>query len=256
VAKVSIITVVKDHALGLRDTYLSLTSQDFSEWEMLIVVGTSRDSTLQAAKEISDKDSRVKVIEQSGFGIYGAMNEGIRDADSEYSWFMNGGDRFADTQVLGVAMGEIMRAGVGVLVGGYRIDGGTEKQVYVYPRKVLTTSYFAFNRHGGCHQAMVFRTDLLRKVGGFNPGYSLASDFDLVLKVIEQGGAVRIPEIFASIEPGGAADQGIFLVHQQKHQIRKSFFGKGGITFLSLAWTTAARTKVKFRRFLQDRSPP
>ena len=78
-ALVSIITIVKDHALGLRETYSSLAEQKYNDWEMLIVVGASKDSTLQIAKEIASNDSRIKVIEQAGLGIYGAMNEGIQN---------------------------------------------------------------------------------------------------------------------------------------------------------------------------------
>lgn len=253
-AKVSIITVVKDHALGLHDTFASILEQDHIDWEMLVVVGTSKDSTLETARGMLKKDSRVKVIGQSGLGIYGAMNEGIGQASGEYSWFMNAGDRFADSHALGAAAEEITQAGVGLLIGGYRIHGGNDRQVYSYSRREVSVLGFAFNRHGGCHQAMIFRTELLKQVGGFDPKYSLASDFDLALKIIELGGAVRVPQIVASIEPGGAADRGIFLVHEQKHQIRRSFFNKVSLVILSMAWTTAARTKINFRRFLRGHS--
>lgn len=248
---VSIITVVKDHTVGLRDTFSSVSEQDRGDWEMLIVVGTSKDSTLQTAREIAGTDSRVRVVEQTSLGIYGAMNEGIQSANGEFSWFMNAGDKFANAHVLGAAVGEIMRTKIGLVVGGYRIDGGNEKKVYSYPRKEITGFDFAFNRRGGCHQAMIFRTELLEKVGGFNSNYSLASDFDLVLKIIKLTGAMRVPEIYASIEPGGAADQGIFSVHRQKHQIRKVFFGNTAITILSLAWTIAARMKITLRRLFR-----
>lgn len=249
-ALVSIITVVKNHASGLRETFSSVSGQDHSDWEMLIVVGTSNDSTLQTANEIADRNPRIRVIKQSSLGIYGAMNEGIQNAVGEFSWFMNAGDKFADAHILGVAVNEITRAKVGLVIGGYQIDGANEKRVYSYPKKKITEFDFAFNRRGGCHQAMIFRTDLLRRVGGFNSVYSLASDFELVLRIIKFAGAVRVPEIYASIESGGLADQGIFSVHRQKHQIRKEFFGSPLVTFLSFAWTIAARTKIMFRRLL------
>ena len=250
-ALVSIITIVRDHASGLRKTFSSLTGQKHNDWEMLIVVGASKDSTLQTAREIASKDSRIKVIEQSGLGIYNAMNEGIQNASGEFSWFMNAGDKFTDARVLSGALDEIIRAKVGLVIGGYRIDVGNERQVYSYPRKEITEFDFAFNRRGGCHQAMIFRTELLKKAGGFNSNYTLASDFDLVLKIIKLAGAMRVPGIYASIEPGGAADQGIFSVHRQKHQIRKDFFGSAVINFASLAWTVAARMKIIVRRLLR-----
>lgn len=247
-ALVSIITVVKDHASGLRETFSSVSRQVHGDWEMLIVIGISKDSTLQTAREIAIKDPRVKVIEQSGRGIYGAMNEGIQNANGEFSWFMNAGDKFTNTHVLGAAVEEIARAKTGLVIGGYRIDGGKERQMYSYSRKEITGFNFAFNRHGGCHQGMIFRTEILKEVGGYNQDYPLGSDFDLVLKVIKLAGATRASEIYAAIEPGGAADQDIFAVHRQKHQIRKRFFGNSLITLLSWAWTIAARLKIMLRR--------
>lgn len=250
-ALISVITIVKNHSAGLVETFSSLLAQDFQTWEMIVVVGASKDSTLRTAREMSSRESRIKVIEQSGLGIYSAMNEGIENADGEFSWFMNAGDKFADTHVLGKALGEIKRAKVGVIIGGYRIDNGNKKCVYSYPKKGVSGFGFAFNRHGGCHQAMIIRTQLLRMVGGFDTTYSLASDFDLILKIIKSAGAVRVPEIYAIIEPGGAADQGIFSVHQQKHQIRKVSFGKVTGIVLSSAWTIAARSKITFRYWLR-----
>ena len=247
-ALVSIITIVKNHSSGLRETFSSVAGQEHSDWEMLIVVGASKDSTLQTAKQIATMDSRVTVIEQSSLGIYGAMNEGIKHAVGEFSWFMNAGDKFSDARVLAAATTEITQAKVGLVIGGYRIDGGNKKQVYSYPKKEITALEFAFQRRGGCHQAMIFRTENLRQVGKYDISYPLASDFDLVLKVINLARATRVPEIYASIEPGGVADQNIFLVHREKHQIRTAVFrGNPYVIGFSRAWTIAARTKITLR---------
>jgi len=252
VALVSIVTIVKDHALGLRETFSSLIGQDHNDWEMIIVVGDSRDSTLEAAREIESKDFRVRVIEQSGLGIYSAMNEGIQNSHGEFSWFMNAGDKFSDSHVLGVAVDEIFRSNAGLVIGGYRIAGGNDNQVFSYPQREMTALIFAFLRRGGCHQAMIFRTQYLRQIGGFDPVYRFASDFDLVLRVISLAGATRVPEVYATIEPGGVADQNIFSVHREKHLIRKVVFDrKLTVVALSWTWTIAARMKITIRRLLQ-----
>jgi glycosyltransferase involved in cell wall biosynthesis len=252
VALVSIITIVKDHVTGLRETFSSLNEQVHKDWEMIIVAGISRDSTMELAKEISNRDARVRVIEESGQGIYAAMNEGIQNANGDYSWFMNAGDRFANAQVIQRALLEASNTKVGLVIGGHRIDGDNERHVYSYPKKLLSTFDFAFNRRGGCHQSMIFRTRVLREIGGFNADFSLASDFDLILRVIDIAGAIRVPEIYASIEPGGTADQSILSVHRQKHQIRRIFFENNLITLLSSLWTFAAHSKVVSRRLLRS----
>jgi glycosyltransferase involved in cell wall biosynthesis len=253
VVLVSVITIVKDHPFGLRETFASLSEQDFSDWELLLVVGPSQDSTLATARDVATSGHDVKIIEQSGSGIYDAMNEGIRNAKGEFVWFMNAGDRFADRDVLSSAVDEITKTGVGVVIGGYRLDRTVQKD-RSFPSRKMSAFKFAFNRRGGCHQAMIFRHDSLRNVGEYDPTYFLASDFELVLKVIKSAGALRVSKVFASIEPGGVADKNIFQVHVQKHQIRKSIMGNNPlITLLSWSWSVLASTKIRLRHLLTRR---
>lgn len=244
---VSIITVVKDNADGLVATYSSLREQSFREWEMIIIAGKSKDSTLSTAKKLQEQDRRINVFEERGKSIYGAMNEGLEVAHGEYVWFMNAGDRFAEPSVLAQAVAEISTSNVGVVIGGYGVNGFPEAKTYQYPRKNLSPISFAFNRRGGCHQAMIFRTDTLKGVGCYDPSYSLASDFGATLKVIKKAGACRVHEIYAFVEPGGLADQGILTVHQEKHRIRGVVFRSPIINFVSLLWTWAAQSKINIR---------
>ncbi len=250
-ARVSIVTVVKDHADGLMHTHASILQQTHSDWEMLVVVGTSSDGTLSTARSLEVHDRRIKVFEQKGDGIYGAMNEGLEIASAEFVWFMNAGDKFAAVDILEKAVREICLRNIGLLVGGYKIDGDGRRQEYTFPDKELKKFSFAFNRRGGCHQAMIFRTLPLKKLGGYDPIFSLAADFKLILKVIGDQGGFRVSDVYAEIEPGGRADQGILLVHSQKHKIRKEIL-KGPIAlFLSFAWTKLATSKVKLRPLIE-----
>ena len=251
---VSIVTVVKDDADGLVATHSSLKEQSFQEWEMIIVVGVSKDSTLSTAMGLQAQDQRVRVLEEKGRSIYGAMNEGLEVAKGEFVWFMNAGDRFVESVVLANAVKEMRTSKVGVVVGGYEVNGITREKIYQYSNKTLTPITFAFNRHGGCHQAMIFRTNSLRKAGCFDTSYLLASDFGAVLEVMKTAGARRVNEVYALIEPGGLADQGIFMVHLEKHRIRKKTFQSPIITIVSILWTWAAQSKIKLRTYLESRA--
>lgn len=249
--KVSVITVVKDHASGLKTTYESLIGQSFEDWEMVIVVGNSRDETMDTALKYPIFDPRIKVLVQRGTGIYDAMNQGLQSATGEFTWFMNAGDRFATSSTLVHALEKAIQDKAGLIIGGYEIDNGADNQIFSFPEGNVTTLDFAFTRRGGCHQAMIFRTAAIREVGGFDTAYSLASDFDLVLKVMKTWSVKRVSEVYASIEPGGRADQGISLVHKQKHQIRRDLLGGPFIFTASLLWTSLARLKISLRRALK-----
>jgi hypothetical protein len=139
----------------------------------------------------------------------------------------------------------------GVIIGGHQVVQCEGSEEFSYSRKNISQIEFAFNRRSGCHQSMFFQTQTLLNVGGFDTRYLLASDFDAILKVIRNDGALRVPRIYSKIEPGGAADLGIFRVHQEKHKIRIRHFNNIVIIVLSFGWTVAAGTKVMLSRLLK-----
>lgn len=208
---------------------------------------------MELADEISNENDAVCVIRQESLGIFSAMNEGLNHATGEYVWFMNSGDIFAGPEVLGLAIKEIAKSSLGVVVGGYQIRRNLDISEYAFRRKKITPLSFAFSRRGGCHQAMIFRSDYVKEIGGFNLKYKVNSDFLLVLTVIKMGGGQRVSEIYADVEPGGFADQNIFTVHDEKHELRKTFFRSNFVNILSNLWTLAARAKILARRLLQER---
>ena len=101
----------------------------------------------------------------------------------------------------------------------------------------------------------MFKTQALLDAGSFDLRYSLASDFDLVIRIMKKTKVVRVAEVLAEIEPGGSADLGIFLVHEEKHQIRKLLIGGPAINISSFIWKTLAKAKIVLKIFL-NRSVP
>jgi cellulose synthase/poly-beta-1,6-N-acetylglucosamine synthase-like glycosyltransferase len=247
---VSVVTVVKDDSAGLSTTCESLLEQVYADWDQIIVAAESQDDTFHVAKGFQEIDSRIHAFQQEGIGIYEAMNEGIEKSTGEFIWFMNAGDKFVDPSVLAHAVEEMRRTNVGLLVGGYQIINGSSNPAFRAREGNITMQNFAFTRRGGCHQAMIFNSKILKDIGGFDTAYSLASDFDLVLRIIKKAGANRVSKIYAGIQPGGRADQGIFLVHRQKHQIRQKLLGGPIIFVASFLWTVLARAKIILRRVL------
>ena len=250
-ARVSVITIVKDHAAGLEVAAYSLFKQSYFDWGLVIVVGKSGDASVAVAQGLQQFDPRIVIINQIGSGIYGAMNEGLGIASGEFIWFMNAGDEFFSKSTLAQAVNQISKTNSGVVIGGYRVEGANPKRSFHGTDGNVSEWGFAFNRRGGCHQAMIFQTSCLKEIGGFDTSYSLAADFDLVLRIIQKSRAYRVAEIYATIEPGGRADQGIFLVHSEKHQIRRRLLGGPIVSFTSFLWTSLARLKITFRQTLE-----
>ena len=139
-----------------------------------------------------------------------------------------------------------------LLIGGYLVSGDSNSQPYLKSAKRLSSFEFAFNRRGGCHQAMLFHKKKVLEFGVFDIDFELASDFDLVMKIVKGENSFRAERVFACIEPGGVSDQRIYDVIREKHQIRRSHFERKTLLLLvSIGWGIAVKSKIRARNFLR-----
>jgi len=88
--KVSIITVVYNNAITIKDAIESVLSQTYNNIEYIVVDGASTDGTIEIVKSYGDKIT--KFISEKDQGIYDAMNKGLRLATGDvhtvesFSW--------------------------------------------------------------------------------------------------------------------------------------------------------------------------
>lgn len=244
---ISVITIVKDDYQGLRNTYESLLRQKFFDWDLIVVVGKSSDQSLETAKLFEREDTRVKVIEQTGLGLYQAMNEGLRSVKSEYCWFMNAGDRFFGTESLRCAYKKITSLEADLVIGGHIICHKAGTQTFLKSSRKLATWSFAFDRRGGCHQAMLFRTKKLLEVGGYDTRFRLSSDFRSVLMIVSRSRVFRLNLILCQITPGGIADSNLKDVITEKYFIRRELLNSSFFRLTNLCWTLLALSKLKLK---------
>jgi len=249
----SIITIAKNHKAGLRRTLESISCLEGVNFEVVLVIGESSDGTLEVGRKFVETSFRQSVlISQEESGIYEAMNEGIKAAKGDSIIFMNAGDCFENSSCLRKMQIELDNNDIGVVIGGYVVEG-LEQRPRIGTRKDISPSRFAFNRHGGCHQAMLYRTTAVKFFGGYSLDYRLAADFDLTLRIISTFKGLRIPILVALIEPGGVADMGIIEVHSEKHLSRKRILIKKHMVLYSLLWSFAAKTKIRLKgQFKKD----
>lgn len=93
--KITIITTAYNHENFIWDTIQSILDQSFSDWEMLIGVDNSPDSTYEIAKKYSDKDGRIQVFNNTkNLGIVWNMKYLVDEIskDSAFVVFLEGDD--------------------------------------------------------------------------------------------------------------------------------------------------------------------
>jgi glycosyltransferase involved in cell wall biosynthesis len=88
--KLSIITINRNNAIGLKKTIESVVCQTFKYFEYIIIDGASADESVNVIKKFLDNISYW--ISEPDSGVYDAMNKGIKIAGGEYCLFLNSGD--------------------------------------------------------------------------------------------------------------------------------------------------------------------
>lgn len=88
----TVITPVYNNTKYLNRCAESVLSQDFINFEYIIVDDGSTDGTKELCDEIAKTDSRIKVIHQENQWIYASFNNGIKAATGEYIYIVNSDD--------------------------------------------------------------------------------------------------------------------------------------------------------------------
>jgi glycosyltransferase involved in cell wall biosynthesis len=96
--KLTIITINRNNAEGLRKTIESVVSQTCTNFEYIVIDGASTDNSVEVVKEYADKITYW--VSEPDKGIYNAMNKGILKANGAYLLFLNSGDWLVDDKVL------------------------------------------------------------------------------------------------------------------------------------------------------------
>ncbi|MBV5283120.1 MAG: glycosyltransferase [Paludibacter sp.] len=99
-SRLTIITINYNNASGLKKTMDSIFSQTSIDFEYIVVDGNSTDGSVEVIKQFDNSSiENFLWISESDFGIYNAMNKGIRMAKGEYVQFLNSGDMLASNDV-------------------------------------------------------------------------------------------------------------------------------------------------------------
>jgi teichuronic acid biosynthesis glycosyltransferase TuaG len=88
--KVSIITPCYNASKYIPETYKCLKAQTFENWEWVVVDDCSKDNSVEILKELSAKDSRVKVLKNEvNSGAAKTRNVSVDNATGDYIAFLD-----------------------------------------------------------------------------------------------------------------------------------------------------------------------
>lgn len=193
---VSVVMAVHDGERYLRPAVESVLSQTRDDLELLAVDDGSTDSTADILAEYARDDTRVVIERVSHAGRSVALNHGCRAARGALIARLDADD-IALPKRLELQLAFLESHPEVCLLGGAALlidDEGRE-----FGRDALPTSdaeIRATLEHSSAfyHSNVVFRRDAFEAAGRYRPAFEPAEDYDLWLRLSEQGQVANLPD--------------------------------------------------------------
>jgi glycosyltransferase involved in cell wall biosynthesis len=167
---VTIVTVVYNGIENLEKTIQSVINQDYGSLDYVIVDGGSTDGSVDVIRKYESKIS--KWVSEKDNGIYAAMNKGIEMASGEWICFLNSGDVFVDSRIVGTVVEKITQfeENQDIVYGNILVrkaDGSFKERIAKEPCNI--------HRMHFCHQSAFVRRELLQKIR-FDERHRMSAD--------------------------------------------------------------------------------
>lgn len=222
--KLSIVTVNRNNAAGLKKTIGSVIAQTYENFEFIIIDGASSDESIDI---INGHSGRLSYwISEPDNGTYHAMNKGITASRGEYCLFLNSGDYLVDNKVLENIFNQNIIADV--------ISGDILK---IRPNNKFrrVSSPETISLHKLCiqslpHQGTLISRSLFEEIGYYTESYRIVSDWEFFLKalVINEKSYQHINVDFSYFKIGGISStkENFKLAREESYDCLKRNFPK------------------------------
>ena len=247
--KISIITATFNSGRTVGDTLESVLGQDYSDYELIIKDGGSKDDTLNICRSYEERFAgRMRIIEGVDGGLYDAMNQGIAAASGEVVGILNSDDYFTSNDILTIiAEAFELHPYIDAVYGDVHYVKGndTSKIVRYYSSRLFRPSWMRMGfmpAHPSfyCKKSVYDKYKLNgRKIAGFkgnpdcayfNTTYPVAADFEKLLRMIYIGNIkmLYVGRDFVTMRTGGISQRGM-LSHKQINRDHMRAFRENGV---------------------------
>ena len=172
----TIVTVCWNSAPTIGRTLDSVSKQDLSGVQYIVVDGGSTDGTVNMVRE--RRDLSVEIISEPDDGIYDAMNKGVGAAKGEYILLLNSDDELVCKDVLTRLRKALVRDCLNY--GGVLID---RRARIIDTCKRRFRRWRMWYRMEIYHPAVIVRRDQYADCGLYDTSLRIAADADMIFRL-------------------------------------------------------------------------
>jgi glycosyltransferase involved in cell wall biosynthesis len=193
--RVSVIVPAFNAERFLAEALDSLTSQTFTDLEIIVVNDGSTDTSGAIAERCASADDRIKVVHQDNEGVSATLNKAASVACGDLIARLDADDlaepdrlekqvSFMDANPKVVCCGSAIR---------YIDEDGAELRRRAFPLTNTEIQERIINRGCYAHPAVIYRRATFESVGRYRQTFDSAEDLDLFLRLSETGEMANLP---------------------------------------------------------------
>lgn len=198
--KISIITPVLNAEKFIADCINSVISQDYSEWEHIIVDGGSTDNTISICQKIAAVEPRIKLLKNTSNQIEwvaDSWNRGIQSSNGEYLGWLGADDMLANTSVLKIVSQFFTENLVDVAHGGALMVNEDEIELRRHIPKNFKTSELINRKNPVFLTSTYYSRKIVNEIGGICKS---ANDLDFMIRLRKKTDFAVIDEILSKFK--------------------------------------------------------
>jgi glycosyltransferase involved in cell wall biosynthesis len=179
---VSIVMPVYNAERYLELAIKSILNQTHEDYEFIIIDDGSMDDTLDIIKAYSKNDKRIRIlVNQKNLGIVASLNYGLANARGKYIARMDADDYSHPLRIEKQVAYLDSHPEIGLLGTAYRSIDETGHCLVIrdIPSEDIVIRWISLFNCAFNHPSVMFRNDIYKIVGGYNPDMENAEDYDL-----------------------------------------------------------------------------
>lgn len=204
---ISLLIPVRDGERFLSLTLESLSSQTFSDFEIVVVDDGSRDGTLQILAEWAAREPRLRVFPRPRLGLAASLNYAASVARAPFLARLDADDIALPERLARLYAEMQKRPQVGLLGSSVELIDGHGRIVGAIRPHLTHSELVAFLREGCClvQSSVIMRREAFDLAGGYRKGLNLAEDYDLWARMAEIAEIAAVPETLVRYRVHGAS---------------------------------------------------
>ena len=212
---ITIITVNKNNAAGLKKTIESVVNQSSATFEFIVMDGDSTDGSKQVIDHY--KNRLTLAISEPDSGIYHAMNKAIKLAKGDYLLFLNSGDYLLNDDVLKTVSPRL--TGYDVVSGDIVLEENHKTYERASKDAVTLDFFFTMSLY---HQATFIAKKLFDQYGLYNETFKIGGDYEFFIRVFykHNAGYLHIHEAVSYFKADGISNHPEFLNIKNEEAMR------------------------------------